>query len=113
MKDAPLKLTAALFAAILTACLCVACAAGWDKDNGPYKITVAEGDEYIESCPTEAMSGEKVSIRTLDVADADMWVYVDGEKLERAGSGFLGWKFVMPDHDVTVSVEVEGYDFGA
>lgn len=75
-----------------------------------HSITLVDDDKIVTSCPTSARAGDVVAISTYEVLDADVVVKVDGTKVTRAGYAFA---FEMPDHPVTVTVEVHGYDFGS
>ncbi len=70
-----------------------------------YKINVVSGADNIESVPKRAKAGEEVTIITLYVTDADMYVSVDGVVLsEKAVCEYV---FTMPEHDVSIDVWID------
>lgn len=71
-----------------------------------YKISIREGDEEnIVSCPKKAKAGDVVTVETVTVCDADLYLNVDGvAEVKQVGDGVF--TFVMPDHEVTVKVTI-------
>ena len=76
--------------------------------NGPrHRITVREGDEDLASdVPESAVVGETVTITTVSVCDADLYVSINGDRefghFTRDGS----YEFMMPDEDVEIAVVI-------
>lgn len=70
-------------------------------DVTDHAIVVKSGEEYIESVPTSAKTGETVLIRTFDVTDVVMNVSVTGAEVARTP---VGYAFVMPDHEADVYI---------
>lgn len=70
-----------------------------------HKIIVESGKDEIVSCPKRAKAGETVTIETVSVTDADLYLIVDGVSLDPIKEGF--YQFEMPDHDVTVKVVIK------
>ena len=73
--------------------------------NRSYKIKVTSGADKIESIPKRAKAGEEVTITTLYVTDADMYVSVDGVVLSE--KSVCEYVFTMPEHDVSVDVWID------
>lgn len=94
MKNLGRFLTVALVSSlILTSCL------------GGHKITFSSGEDLVDECPKRAKAGELVTLTTAVVTDADM--YVNGGPdivIETVSDGV--YQFVMPDHDVELSITV-------
>ena len=71
-----------------------------------YNITVNDDEKLIESCPSKAEKGERVTIYTTWVADAELVVNVSGAedgKFVRAGV----YEFTMPAQDVKITARVD------
>jgi len=94
MKRSVLVLAMLLFLFACTAC-----------SGRSYRIEVTSGADKIESIPTHAREGEEVTILTLSVTDADLYVSVDGVVLSE--KSYCEYVFVMPDHDVEVKVWID------
>ena len=70
-----------------------------------YKINVVSGKDLVTSCPKKAKAGETVTIETVFVTDADLYLSVDGQKLKHLKDG--SYEFTMPDHDVSIDVWID------
>lgn len=71
-----------------------------------YSITVDDNEKLIDSCPSRAEKGERVTIYTTWVADAELVVTVSGAedgRFVRAGV----YEFTMPAQDVKVTARVD------
>ena len=71
-----------------------------------YNITVSDDEKLIEQCPSKAEKGERVTIYTTFVTDAELVVNVSGAedgKFVRAGV----YEFTMPAQDVKVTARVD------
>ncbi len=91
------KLVAAA-AAVLTALMLTGCA-------GRHRISVISGEEFLDSCPKTAKTGETVTVYTMFVTDADLDLYAaDSTEVVRVREGV--YEFVMPDHDVKLRITV-------
>ena len=88
-----LAATFAILSLLITGCL------------GGHKIVVEYGDEDLVSCPKRAKAGETVTVETVIVSDADLFLFVDGVSLEPVKEGY--YQFVMPDHDVTIKIVIK------
>ncbi len=89
-------------AMILLAVLLCACA------SPHYKITLENpnNDNIITSIPETAKCGETVVIKAEIVMDAGLELYANGEKIEQTHfENYWGYTFVMPDHDVTITMK--------
>lgn len=71
-----------------------------------YQIRIVGEKDLVESCPETAKAGETVTITTLDVTDGDKEITVSGAEGTEV-NGFE-YQFVMPDHDVEVSIRFIG-----
>ncbi len=77
-----------------------------------YIIVVQDYLGVIKSIPQKAECGETVEIQTCVIMDADIEIYVDGEKIDRThfDSDYWGYTFTMPDHDVIITTKtVNGF----
>lgn len=73
------------------------------------KITVVSGEQYVDKCPRYARPGQEVTITTVVVCDAEIYVNgVDGEYVQPGV-----YVFTMPDEDVQIKVTVISYPDGA
>ena len=72
---------------------------------GGHKIIVETGDEDLVSCPKRAKTGETVTVETVIVSDADLYLIVDGVNVEPIREGY--YEFEMPDHDVSIKVVIK------
>ncbi len=73
------------------------------------KITVVSGEQYVDKCPRYARPGEEVTITTVVVSDAEIYVNgVDGEYIQPGV-----YVFTMPDTDVQIKVTVIANRYGA
>lgn len=74
--------------------------------NNEYLITYTGNLSDLTSAPLSAINGETVEIKTVILCDADIEIYVDGEKIERShyDSDYWGYEFVMPDHHIRVEI---------
>ena len=81
---------------------------------GPMYAITYETTEYlanVRGCnPEEEKAGERVTIVTHILMDADLVVYVNGEKIEQIPYDAAGWgyTFVMPDEEVYIEFDVVG-----
>ncbi len=74
-------------------------------------ISVTNGEDLlIEAIPKKAKPGKRIEIRTRRIIDADVVVYVNGEKANNfhADSDFWGFEFIMPNNNVEIRIEIEG-----
>ena len=67
----------------------------------------ADMDEFF-SVPNQARAGETVEIQSHVLYDADIEMYVDGEKLKKShyDSDYWAWEFKMPDRGVKVEAKL-------
>ena len=72
---------------------------------GTRKITIEAGEDEIVSCPKRAKPGETVTIETVIVNDADLYLFVNGIALDPIKEGF--YQFEMPNQDVRIKVVVK------
>ena len=86
-----------VLAGLLSCLLLFGCAGG-------HSITIVSGEQYVEKAPKKAKAGETVTITTLMVTDADLYVNVNGVEVTKVREGV--YEFVMPDADVEVKVTV-------
>ncbi len=72
-----------------------------------YRITVREGDEeLVTDVPKRAEAGETVTVTTVSVCDADLYVSVNGDsEFGRFVSDGV-YEFVMPEEDVEIAVVI-------
>ena len=75
-----------------------------------YNITVDDNEKLIEWCPSKAEKGERVTVHTTWVADAELIVSVSGAedgRFVRAGV----YEFTMPAQDVKITAyaDTSGY----
>ena len=94
---------------ILVILLCIACAGLLlAACAGSHKITVKDTD-LIVKCPSRAKTGETVTVETVCVTDARLYLNVSGADVKTVTEGI--YEFVMPDCDVEVSayVSTEGF----
>lgn len=83
---------------LLTALVLTGCA-------GRHRITVVSGEKFLESCPKTARAGDTVTVYTLSVTDANM--YVNATDLTEVTCVRDGvYRFVMPDHDIELKITV-------
>lgn len=88
---------------LLTILLC-ACT----KQEGPYRIVLENphNDNIITSIPETAKCGETVVIKAEIIMDAGLELYANGKKIEQTHfEDYWGYTFVMPDHDVTITMK--------
>lgn len=78
-----------------------------------YAITIDDPSNIITNCPTSAAPGETVRLTTVGVADAELNVYVDEERIHAVDNMGTVWEFTMPEHDVTVRGEEKPVRGGA
>ena len=72
-------------------------------------IAVVSGKQYVDQCPRYARPGREVTITTVVVCDAEIYVNgVDGEYVQPGV-----YVFTMPDEDVQIKVTVIAYPDGA
>ena len=97
-----MKKTTVRMAALLLAVLMLAALAGCAGE----KIYIEEGKDLIVSCPRRAKPGDTVTVETMCVTDADLYVSVNGSKegvtCERDGV----FTFVMPQGGARVKAWV-------
>ena len=89
----PLAATFAVLSLLFAGCL------------GTHKIIIEAGDEDLVSCPKRAKAGETVTVETVSVTDADLFLIVDGVSLDPIREGY--YQFEMPDHDVSIKVVIK------
>ena len=73
------------------------------------KITVVSGADYVASCPHYARPGHEVTVETVVVTDAE--VYVNGADMRYIRPSV--YEFTMPDEDVQLKVTVIAFPDGA
>ncbi len=75
-----------------------------------YRITVDDGEKLIDQCPSSAEKGERVTIHTMSVTDADLIVTVSGAEDGRFVREGI-YEFTMPAQDVKVRAytDTSGY----
>ena len=73
---------------------------------GYHKITVRKNhQENVTSYPRRAKAGETVTIYTVSVTDADLYVNYNGISCKYVEEGV--YEFVMPDCDVEITVVIK------
>ena len=72
---------------------------------GSHRIIVESGNEDLVNCPKRAKAGETVTVETVLVTDADLYLIVDGVSLDPIKEGY--YQFEMPDHDVNIKVVIK------
>ena len=72
-----------------------------------HRIRYDKCERAFIDAPQEAKAGSTVTLKKGMVTDTIEEVYLDDQKLQPDGEedGFLIFRFVMPDHDVTIRVE--------
>lgn len=80
---------------------------GNDTGEKDYSIRLSGNESDVVSAPKNAKGGETVEIKTVILYDADIEVYVDGEKIEKSHYDSDCWiySFIMPEHDVEVNIK--------
>ena len=73
------------------------------------RITVVSGKQYVDKCPHYARPGQEVTVTTVVVCDAE--IYVNGADGSYASPGV--YVFTMPDKDVALKVTVISNPDGA
>ena len=71
-----------------------------------YNITVDDSEKLIDSCPSKAEKGERVTIYTMSVTDADLVVTVSGAEDGRFVREGV-YEFTMPAQDVKVTARAD------
>ena len=69
-----------------------------------YKITFEGGEDLLESCPKKAAPGETVTVKTMSVTDADLYVRVNGDKEFGHFVRDCEYEFIMPEGDVVIKI---------
>ena len=95
-----------LFCSAIIVTLLLAMALGIAACGG-YRITVREGDEeLVTDVRKRAEAGETVTVTTVSVCDADLYVSVNGDNdFGRFVSDGV-YEFVMPEEDVEIAVVI-------
>ena len=95
-----------LCSAVIAAFL-AAMALGLAACGSGYRITVREGDEeLVTDVRKSAEAGETVTVTTVAVCDADLYVSVNGDSdFGRFVSDGV-YEFVMPEEDVEIAVVI-------
>jgi len=75
---------------------------------GEHRITMVGEDHILLDCPPTAKAGERIVVFAGDVADGEMVIEVNGEKIERESGEYT---FIMPDEDVEINawIDTSGY----
>ena len=79
---------------------------------GPMSEITYETREYLANVtganPDYEKAGERVTIATNIIIDADLWVYANGERIEQVPYDAAWWAytFVMPDEPVHITFDV-------
>lgn len=102
-KILALMLLVCSFSVIFSAC-----------DNTKYNLTAEDSQGYlIEELKDSYSAGESVTVKIGILYDANLTVYLNGEKLndkkliDTEGNSHWEYYFVMPSHDVVISFEVD------
>ena len=73
---------------------------------GYHRITVrSDHKENVTSCPKFAKAGDTVTIETVSVTDADIYVRANGSECTCIQDGV--YEFVMPDSNVEITVVIK------
>ena len=104
MKKRILIITAAVLVLLAIA---LAAFAAYRATHRP--ITVVSGKQYVDECPGYARPGQEVTVTTVVVTDAE--IYVNGVDGTYTRPGV--YQFIMPDEDVELKVTVISYKDGA
>ena len=73
------------------------------------KITVVSGKQYVDRCPRYARPGQEVTVTTVVVTDAEIYVNGADGKYVRPGV----YVFTMPNEDVSLKVTVISFPDGS
>ena len=73
------------------------------------KITVVSGERFVDHCPRRARPGQEVTVTTVVVTDAEIYVNGADGKYVRPGV----YVFTMPNEDVQLKVTVISFPNGA
>ena len=95
-----------LRAGVVLACI-LAGMMGLAACGSGYRITVREGDEdFVIDVPKRAEAGETVTVETVSVCDADLYVSVNGDHDFGRFTADGVYEFVMPEEDVEIAVVI-------
>ena len=70
---------------------------------GTHSIRIVSGEQFLDECPKRAKPGETVTLTTVIVSDADLYVNGNVEFDQKSDGVF---EFVMPDYDVEIKITV-------
>ncbi len=70
---------------------------------GRHSIKIVSGEKFLDKCPKSTKPGDTVTVTTVTVTDADLYVNGNVEFVKKSDSVF---EFVMPDHDVEIKITV-------
>ena len=96
-----------IFCSAIIVTFLLAMALGLAACGRGYRITVREGDEdLVTDVQKRAEAGETVTVTTVSVCDADLYVSVNGDNdFGRFVSDGV-YEFVMPEEDVEIAVVI-------
>jgi hypothetical protein len=82
------------------------------EERKSYLVTIEKGVHLLyESLPEKIVAGEKVSIKTNILMDADCLVYVNDVLIEQTLldeiTEYWLYEFIMPESDVTIVIEIK------
>ena len=72
---------------------------------GYYSIKVVSGKDYMDKCPKRAKPGQTVTITTVVVTDANLYVNSnDDTEIKKISEGV--YEFIMPEHDIELKITI-------
>lgn len=90
---------------------------GQDENNpsqtagdGVHRITLTDQEEVVTECPETAKAGDIVIVRTMDMADAEPVIEVNGANPGK-WVDFTTYTFIMPDEDVEVHAFISTFGY--
>ena len=72
---------------------------------GTHTIKVVSREDLVDSCPKRGKPGEKITVTTAMVTDADLYLNGNnGLEIKKVRDGVF--EFIMPDYDVELKITV-------
>jgi len=72
---------------------------------GRHSIKVVSGEQFLDKCPKSGKPGEKITVYTAVVTDADLYLNGNnGLEITEIRDGVF--EFIMPDYDVELKITV-------
>lgn len=82
------------------------------NDGTYYKVTVSGADDFFfERLEDKYKAGTEVEVKLNVITDVSLYVSVNGKRVEQShyDSDYWGYKFTMPEEDVTVFIITDKY----